>query len=363
MTHQPINTHPEAAPSHGAGVTEGFIRPFGLALAGLAALLVSFILVLDPYGVSPLNRGRPRPIMDINQRYMYPQVIRSGRFDSAVIGTSTSRLLDPAALDKAFGGRFANLAMNAATAWEQEQVGLLFLRNTPRVGTMLIGTDAMWCLEGNNLPRITERGFPEWMYDDYPLNDLPQVFNLKTLEIAGRLAGHHLGLMPVRMRSDGFDVFTPPEESYDAARARFHLWQGFPQQRITPVVPPAHLTETERTAISLSALPRLESLLIATPRTARRIVVHMPVHIAALPAPGSRGALVLDECKRRIGAIAASYGATFIDFAIPSEITTKDENYWDPLHYRLPIAQRIIDGVASVLAGGRDAPDGSYRVR
>ena len=70
--------------------------------------------------------------MDLNQRFMYPQIVRSGRFDAAVFGTSTVRLLDPQRLGAAFGGRFANLGMNAGTPWEQMQLADLFLRHVPR---------------------------------------------------------------------------------------------------------------------------------------------------------------------------------------------------------------------------------------
>ncbi|MCC7282510.1 MAG: hypothetical protein IT556_09020, partial [Acetobacteraceae bacterium] len=52
---------------------------------------------------------------------------RSARFDSAILGTSTSRMLRPAVLDPLFGARFANLSMNDATAWEQYRLGLVFL--------------------------------------------------------------------------------------------------------------------------------------------------------------------------------------------------------------------------------------------
>jgi len=41
--------------------------------------------------------------------------VRSGRYDSAVVGTSTVRLLDPQRLGALFGARFANLGLNAGT--------------------------------------------------------------------------------------------------------------------------------------------------------------------------------------------------------------------------------------------------------
>ena len=88
-----------------------------------------------------LGHDTAGPIMDLNQRFMYPQIVRSRRYDSAVIGTSTVRLLDPRQLDALFGGHFANLAMNAATPWEQTQIAGLFLRETAQPRTLIFGID------------------------------------------------------------------------------------------------------------------------------------------------------------------------------------------------------------------------------
>ncbi|MGL5115348.1 MAG: hypothetical protein ACRC7G_09050 [Beijerinckiaceae bacterium] len=340
-----------------------FLRHFLLLATGLLAAAAAFLFFLDPYGISPLNAGRPRPIMDINQRYMYPQIVRSGRFDSVVIGTSTSRLLDPRQLEEAFGGRFANLAMNAGTAWEQTEMAKLFLGATPSPRTFILGVDQMWCLEGESIPKITERGFPERFYDGSRWNDLPETINLKTLEIAGRLVGYHFGLMPERIRHDGFEVFTPPEETYDLARARFHIWRDRPEGRVIPVVPPVILSESQRAGLSFPALAWLDETLARLPGETRRMLVFMPLHVSAQPTPGSRAAASATECKRRIDGIARRHGAKVIDFALPSPITMRDDNYWDPLHYRLPIAVRIVTGLARAAGGAGDAPDGSYKVR
>src|SRR3978361_166120 len=67
------------------------------ALVGLA--LVALIAALDPYGLRAAPGRPPGPIMDTNQRLSYPQIARGGRFDAAVFGSSTARLLDPDALD------------------------------------------------------------------------------------------------------------------------------------------------------------------------------------------------------------------------------------------------------------------------
>ncbi len=219
----------------------------------------------------------------------------------------------------------------------------------------------MWCQQEGQLQKITFRGFPEWMYDEKPWNDLPQLFNLQTLEIAGRLLLHRFGLMPERIRRDGYEVFTPPEAAYDLARARWHIWRDVPGGKVTPVEPPVTLSAAEAAALRFPALDWLDALLAAVPPSAFRMLAAMPIHAAAQPRPGSHHAAVAAACMERITAIARRHGVPYVDFAIPSPVTTEDSNYWDPLHYRLPIARRIIDGMVAA-KDGRPAADGLYRL-
>ncbi len=339
-----------------------FIRSLLAIALGTAAALWLLVALLDPFGVSPIRLPIARPIMDINQRYMYPQIVRSKAFDSVVIGTSTSRLLDPEDLNAVFGGRFANLAMNAATAWEQTELAKLYLRHNPTPKAFIVGLDQMWCQQQGELQKITFRGFPEWMYDENPWNDLPHLFSLQTLEIAGRLLLYQVGLMPERVRRDGYEIFTPPEGLYDIARARWHIWRDIPDGRITPVTPPVTLAAAEADRLRFPALEWLDQLLAQVPPTALRMLVAMPIHVAAQPRPGSNSDAVIGHCRSRIAAIARRHGVTYVDFAIASPVTTEDSNYWDPLHYRLPIARRIIDGMVAARAG-RPAADGLYTLR
>jgi hypothetical protein len=51
-----------------------------------------------------------------------------------------------------------------------------------------------------------------------------------------------------------------------------------------------------------------------------------------------------------------------IDWRIASPITTNDSNYWDGLHYRLPIARRIARELVAATLNGAEASDGSYRI-
>jgi hypothetical protein len=109
-------------------------------------------------------------------------------------------------------------------------------------------------------------------------------------------------------------------------------------------------------------VPWLDHALGLFPASTMKILAYMPVHIVAQPWPGTRVAAVETECKARIAAVARRHGAKVIDWRIPSPITTKDENYWDNFHYRLPIAQRIARELGPAALEGRPSPEGDYQI-
>ena len=325
------------------------------AAGALGLLVLGFVTLLDPYGLRAAPGRAPGPIMDLNQRFMYPQVVRSGAYDAAVFGTSTARLLDPQALDRAFGGHFANLAMNAATPWEQTQLARLFLARTS-AKAVLFGLDAPWCEADAEAKRLTFRAFPPWLYRE-PLawSALLHQWNQQSVEIAGRALLHRLGRMKARIRGDGYEVFTPPESLYDAARAAALIHGDAPAPEAAPDAAPTADPATP-------ALPWLDALLALVPADALKLVAFMPVNVAAQPPPGSTGAAREAACKARVADIARRRGATLVDFRIPSAVTRDDTQYWDALHYRLPVAGRIVDALRRAVDAKADDPDGFYRV-
>jgi hypothetical protein len=328
-----------------------FVRLFLASALTVALGAAGAVVAADPYGLRQQPGALPGPLMDLNQRYMYPQIARSRLFDAAIFGTSTIRLVDPAALSDKLGMRVANLGMNAATPWEQLQLARLYLREVPAPRLIVMGIDTTWCEPDADAPEKTTtfRSFPPWLYDGIAPADLIELVNLKSVEIAGRVALHKAGLMPERIRADGFEIFTPPEASYDLARARWHIWggDGTPQAR-APHVPPAPAF-TGR----LPALDWLAGFLGEVPRATRIVLVLPPVHVAAQALPGSARAAEVEACRARLGAIAQHSGAALMDFMRDSAITREDANYWDPLHYRLPIAQRLTRSIAEVVQGSR----------
>ena len=98
------------------------------------------------------------------------------------------------------------------------------------------------------------------------------------------------------------------------------------------------------------------------PASSIKVLAFMPVHVAAQAWPGTRDAAVEAECKARIAAIGRARDAKVIDWRIASPVTVNDANYWDGLHYRLPIAQRITNELIGAVLNSAEASDGSYRL-
>ena len=329
--------------------------------AGAIAALGLFVLAMNPYGNLPNTVLGEHVMMDDNQRYQYPSVVRSGRYDSLIIGTSTSRLIDPRPFAAALGGRFANVALNAGTAWEQTQFTRLFLRHQPRPHALVVGIDWVWCSQEADRERITFRGFPEWMFDDNPWNDLAYLINTRAIEIAGRRLGAALGLARARLPPDGWEIFTPPEREYDLLKAQAKIYGDGPRLPPVPIHPPVRPDAGQRARWAFPALAWLEDL-IARGRWQRVVLLFPPVHLVAQPQPGSLAAAEEAECKARIARIGAERQAPVIDFRINSEITSRDANFWDPLHYRVAIAARVAEGAVQAVQTGRHAANGDWRV-
>ena len=197
---------------------------FALIFGGLSALGLSlsllFVLAVDPYGNSPLAIGIREPLPEGNQRYIYPQIIRYGAYDSLVIGTSTSRLLEPRKLDATLGGRFANLALNDGRAWEQVQLLNLYLRERGAPKNLLMGLDTVWCREdADTYLRTKSAEFPQWLYDDNPYNDLLYMLNKPTVSLSVKKLAFHLGQKVSIFEPTGYADFTGGEAKYSAKRA------------------------------------------------------------------------------------------------------------------------------------------------
>lgn len=332
-----------------------FLRSFLGTFIVLLAIVAGFITLMNPYGNLPVSGGWSHVIMDQHQRYHYPSIARSGTYDSAVFGTSTGRLLEPGRLNGHFGGHFANLAMNAAVAWEQVRLARVFLKSVPSPHAVLFTLDGAWCNDTAEAEAaMSAKSFPDWLYDDNSWNDWLYVLNVNAARNSLRRVENLYGLNTPTVGSDGYAVFVPPESEYDAQKAFDHIWHG-KEPFIPPTAPDHQPTEAELTAWRFPALAWLDGLLAELPNETLRIIAFMPPHVADHPAPGSPQAARVKLCKAKVAEIARRSGTHYLDFWIRSPITLDATNYWDGVHYRVPIAARIVDDIGLAVSGGQTA--------
>jgi hypothetical protein len=324
----------------------GLFLRFVLAAGALLACVWLFVAIVDPWGVLPASPPLPRVPVSSNARFTMPALARSARFDSAIVGSSSSRLLRPAELDRLLGGHFVNLAMNAATAWEQMQLLRLFTATHPEAGTVVLGLDNVWCTETPE--RLTGRAFPEWMYRGSPWAGYGHLLSLYAITEAGSEAATMLGLKRARYGMDGYTSFVPPESAYDPARvaAAFARW-----------VKPSDIAAAGNRHI-IPTLPMLAAALRALPPGTRKILFFTPSHVSVQGKAGTDYAEMVQSCHNDVVRIAQDVPNTLVaDFWRPGPITSTRASYWDPVHYRIPIADRIMADLAAAVQGRETSDD------
>ncbi|WP_146220713.1 hypothetical protein [Gluconacetobacter entanii] len=333
-------------------------RAFALTLlaVGLSGVGVvfAFIAGMDAWNVLPVHLPLSRVPTGGNARYTMGALARDGRFDAAMLGTSTARLIRPDMMGPLFGAHFVNLAMNNATAWEQDRLLEVFMQahSAPRV--VMLDLDHVWCLSGDDAARGPHEQWTEWVYSAPPWQRYGHMLDLYALQEAANQALYQLGLKADHAGADGYQSFVPDDATYDRARvsANFALWLS-----ATPVASP---TARVAAAPSLALLPRL---LARIPADTLKIVWFPPVAREMKQHAGPARAMAIAQCRARIVADMDHVpNAIVVDFDIPGPIADVRDSFWDPLHYRTGVAARITRDLARAVHDP-ERPAGEYVVR
>ena len=333
-------------------------RFIAILLAVTAAIILSafaFVAIVDPYDNLAFSPAWKRYRVTTNERYAFPGMIRHGRFDSAVFGTSTVMLLKPAELDARLGGRFANFAMSYGTAWEQSQMMKFFDDHVHEPArTVVIAMDMDWCATKTPLATLTQHPFPPWEYDENPWNDYAHLLNTRALLHSVREVLTLSHLAPPEFQDDGYYRFTPDDSRYDPARAHKAIYgpgRGFARSRIGRAA--SGRTAAARTGPFLTSRCWSRRSMPSR-RRRRKILVFVPLHISVLLDAAQWAQFT--HCKAAVVDIAKTRpNVTVIDFMRPSVLTRNDDAYWDSAHYRVSHATEIIDAIGSAFEDGRDS--------
>jgi len=308
----------------------------GTAL-GVGLFVYLLVLIIDPYDSVPFSPGWERYPVTSQARPYNAKLARSGRFDSAVVGNSTSMLLHPDELDAVFGGRFANLAMVGASPYEQLRMLELMSFGLAYRGTLIIGVDPFWCAPDGSPRLLTPmlgHEFPKWLYDDNRWNDLPP-FNKKTLQHARSQMKALVGFnIRYPLRPNGYRDFTATYRTdRDLASVRKRIYGEGPWalQRTNEQDPP-----------SFPDIDALAAMLRRFPAQTLKIGYFVPFHAHHQAKPGSDQFALWNACKVKAAhVLGAVPNTSLLDFLIPSPITMEDSHYVDGQHYTTTVASDL----------------------
>jgi hypothetical protein len=335
-----------------------FLYSFALTGGVGLGLCLAVVLLADPLGVSPLALVRKPGFAFDDPRFFAPQLLADENFDSYLIGTSTIHSVDPQWSEKAFGGHFAIIALQGGTPYELSRV-VKALSARHGVRRVIFGIDATtWC-KTQHLKRFRDDAvFPEWLYDEYRLNDLAALLNLQMVRFSLRQLAIAFGAPPA-VPGNGYRNHLD-DAKWDARKARKKLYGSK-----EPATVASRLSETENARVPLKssdAYPALRLLqeAFSTLSEAEFIVALMPFHASV--RQGSAGERRrLEDCKQSIVNLLGKQGVHVVDFNIDSPWTTNDDNYWDRSHIRVGVARSFIFHLAEAIARREDADDGVYR--
>ena len=278
---------------------------FNTVILGASGLLCAFIVIVDPYDTLPFSPEFQREPVSTNQRFSFPALAASPSFDSAIFGTSTTRLLRPAKLNSLFSVRFANLSMNSATTYEQQRLYNLFVKHHRSPHMSIFGLDGEWCSTAPMLEAFTFRPFPPWLYDDNPWNDALFLFNFSALEQAGRQFGFLTGLRAPNYGRDGYTNFLPPADQYNLEKARSHIYGLSGAPSTSEITEPQRNFSERRNSWSYPAHLRMRDMLARLPAQTVKILMFVPYHYAHLPSEETIEWVRWDECKYRLAMLTA----------------------------------------------------------
>src|SRR3954454_12808477 len=253
-----------------------FARLLLTTAAVALAVVYGFVIIVDPWGTLALSPQLPRVPISTNARYSFPALARSAKFDSAVLGNSSSRLLEPRLLNPGFDAHFANLAMNSATAYEQSRMLEVFLRAHPHPRVVMFGLDKEWC--SPTVQRYTERPFPEWMYASNLWPAYAYMLNPYAIQEAANQFAVMTHMKRRRYGLDGYTSFVPPESAYDRVRrdAAFLRW------------PPTDPSPPKPGDVAVfPALKLLRENMLSVPPDTRKILFFVPYYLERQGEPGS----------------------------------------------------------------------------
>jgi hypothetical protein len=314
------------------------LRACLVTLAICAFLLFAFVIAIDPYDSGKFGLFGINGVADRNTLTANASRARDAGFDSAIIGNSTSLLINPTTLSRATGLHFVQLSVVGGSPREELTVLDYFLRQHTHVGALVVGADPSWCVhEQNNKPRP----FPYWLYGRSRLVYAGALFSGAAIEHAVQRVQIGLGQ---RRRSD-------PTGTFDSE----DTWPiGMFLETNRPADPPPAANTALRDVFPW--VSQLDKMIKALPNDTGVVVLVPPTQASTVAQPGTPEAADREACNAALQrTVAGRPHSNFINYRVDNALTRDRGNFIDYIHYRSKMAAKVAAGIGASLRDGEAA--------
>jgi hypothetical protein len=309
------------------------------ALSLAVGLLAAFALVvaLDPFG--RLGLSKSHQIGYSEERPSMVTRARDPQFNSAIFGNSTSMPLMPENLDRLTGLRFVSLSISGTNAPAAMAVLKFFLAQHPDAKVVVFSLmPDVWCEPSY----LEQRPFPFWLYSNIGqyLWGLAQDTSVELIKTKFAT--------PEDNRIDGYHTYGGPlaEASYndlDFVGARL----AGATRRTASTNPNNEFPSFDHLTGAIKSSPDVFYLLLWTPR-----------YIKYTPQPDSPADATDRACRTAILKQTSSLAnVKILDWSEADRPENSDiANFYDPIHFRRRLAERIEEDIQRVIPAGLKGP-------
>lgn len=306
-------------------------------LLGLLFGVIALVVFVDPFEIYHRALFYNPPYESSTQMYSGAGVAKSYTYDSIIVGSSVTENCTPSVYDRALGGRFVKLSMNAGLSLDHAKMMDIAFR-THDVRRVVYGLDLFAFSQYYNNQKART---PDYLYDDNLFNDVYYLLNKNVLisYIPQTLA--HIGKPDEDMCRDAMYYWEPPTmPGTEGLRRMIDLSGPMPKQKDV-----SRGLEMAQLSYEHNLLPYIK----AHPETTFTFFFP-PYSVYYWAGQAAEGMLDTAMAQRRLlgGMLLAEPNVELYDFHAHFDWVADDSLYYDLIHY----ISSVNDEMASAMAKG-----------
>lgn len=308
-----------------------------ICLLGAIFFVFAAVYVFDPF----FHFHKPFSFVSYrlyDERYTNDGISRHFDYDAIVTGTSMAQNFKPTEMDALFGTKAVKETFSGAGYKELSENLERALQRNPDLKTII------WTMDFNAFIREKDwtqyEGYPTYLYDDNPWNDVSYVFNKEVL--------YHGVLPNIMMTLRGQESTTMDEySSWDKETGLEYIMQSYDRWEVKAEMIDG-LTEEEREMVTANIKENFVDLVNQYPNTTFYIF-YTPYSICYWDFLNQEGMMKMQIEAEQIATelLLECPNVKLFNFNDQYDVITNTNNYRDKEHYSAEINSKILEWMAS----------------